>query len=197
MSLQSTLPVLLSSTPNHSGSDPTPRHPVHRDDIAAELERHHAAAWGWALACCGRDTTEAEDVLHTAYLKLLDGRARYDGRSAFRTFLFGVLHRTASERRRRSAAQRLLLLRWGESVPRPAAADPGHDHFEADRRSRLKAALATLSPRQRDVLHLVFYEGCTLAEAAAVLNARLGTVRTHYERGKVALRKQLAAEDMT
>lgn len=167
-----------------------------RDDIAAELERHHAAAWGWALACCGRDTTEAEDVLHIAYLKLLDGRARYDGRAAFRTFLFGVLHRTAAERRRRATAQRLLLVRWGESVPHPASSDPERDHFEADRAGRLKAALAALSPRQREVLHLVFYEGCTLAETAEVLRARLGTVRTHYERGKAALRKQLAAENI-
>jgi RNA polymerase sigma-70 factor (ECF subfamily) len=49
-----------------------------------------------------------------------------------------------------------------------------------------------LSPRQRDVLHLVFYQEMTIEEAARVLHIPLGTARTHFERGKRKLRQQLA-----
>ena len=45
----------------------------------------------------------AEDVLQTSYLKILDGRARFGGRSSFKTFLFGVIRHTAAEDRRRTA----------------------------------------------------------------------------------------------
>ena len=75
-------------------------------DLTAKLEELHAAAFGWALSCCGWDRSAAEDVLQATYLKLLDGRARFDERSSFRTFVFGVIARTAREARRRAASDR-------------------------------------------------------------------------------------------
>jgi len=71
--------------------------------LRAELERHHADCVGWALACCKFDPGEADDVLQSSYLKVLDGRAVFGGQSTFRTWLFGVVRRTALEHRRRHA----------------------------------------------------------------------------------------------
>jgi RNA polymerase sigma-70 factor (ECF subfamily) len=48
-----------------------------------------------------------------------------------------------------------------------------------------------LPERQRDVLHLVFYQDLTIAQAAEVLGVALGTARVHYERGKARLRALL------
>ena len=165
-------------------------------DLTPELERLHAAAFGWALSCCGWDRTVAEDVLQASYLKLLDGRARFDGRSSLRTFLFGVIARTAREVRRRAALGRWLplasLLLGAESDGRP---DPATALARDDETARLLSALARLPARQRQVLHLVFYEDMTIAEAAAVAGVSLGTARTHYERGKAALRKLLGDDE--
>ena len=100
-------------------------HPSIVADFDDQLSRHHRAAFGWALACCRWDRTAAEDVLHTAYLKLMDGRARFDGHAQFRTFLFGVIRRTASEERRRRVIRETLSLGVlrrepdAESVRRP------------------------------------------------------------------------------
>ncbi len=128
--------------------------------------------------------------------KLLDGRARFDGRSSLRTFVFGVIARTAREVRRRAALRRWLplasLLLGPEAVdgrPDPATALVG-----ADETARLMHALGRLSARQRQVLHLVFYEDLTIAEAAVIAGVSLGTARTHYERGKAALKKLLEEE---
>jgi len=165
-------------------------------DLTAELEQLHAAAFGWALSCCGWDRSAAEDVLQASYLKLLDGRARFDGRSSLRTFVFGVIARTAREVRRRAVLRRWLplasLLLGPEAVdgrPDPAAALVG-----ADETARLLRALGRLSARQRQILHLVFYEDLTIAEAAVIAGVSLGTARTHYERGKAALKKLLEEE---
>src|SRR5881227_3024835 len=131
--------------------------------LERELDHLHPAAFGWALACCAGDRAAAEDVLQASYLKILDGRARFDGRASFRTWLFSVVRYTAAGVRRRAA-----LRRW---LP-----------------------LAALPRRQREVLHLVFYQDLTIAEAAEFAGVSLGTARTHYERGKSALRKLLKEE---
>ena len=165
-----------------------------RDEIERELERLHPLSYGWALACSGRRPAEALDVLQSTYLKVLGGRARFDGRSSFKTWLFGVIRLTAAEERRRERLRRLRLISL-ESAPPPAdpALDAGERLVHTERTERLVAALARLSRRQREVLDLVFYHEMTVEEAAAVLRVSVGSARTHYERGKRRLRSLLGS----
>jgi RNA polymerase sigma-70 factor (ECF subfamily) len=118
-------------------------------------------------------------VLQTAYLRCLSGEAGFEGRSAFRTWLFGVIRLTALERRRKAAVRRLLLGRWQEWEESVEPPDSPHDFI---------ALLRELPGRQREVLFLVFHQEMTVEEAAGVMGIGVGTARTHYERGKRALR---------
>jgi len=165
-------------------------------DLAALLERHHADAFGWALSCCAWDRGEAEDVLQTSYLKVLDGRARFEGRSSFKTWLFGVVRRTAAEVRRRRAIWRWVGLSRLADQPHGDASpsDALGGLARSDAAETIRRALAALPTRQREVLHLVFYQELTIREAADVLRVSLGTARRHYERGKAALRQRLEPE---
>ena len=166
---------------------------IARAQVEAELERHHADSFAWAMTCCQRDRAEAEDVLQTSYLKVLDGRAVFASRSSFKTWLFGVIRRTAAEHRRWRALRRF------RSSPLASHADPSPDAAMSVGRSetaaRLVAALTTLTARQRQLLHLVFYQDLTIGEAAGVLGISIGTARTHYERGKARLRELLTPEN--
>src|SRR5256714_2215285 len=77
-------------------------HAMEQCELERELERLHPESWGWALACCARDQELAEDVLQSAYLAVLSGRARFNGGSTLKTWVFGVIRWTArTERRRR------------------------------------------------------------------------------------------------
>jgi RNA polymerase sigma-70 factor (ECF subfamily) len=158
--------------------------------LTRELECLHPAAFGWALACCAGDRAAAEDALQTSYLKILDGRARFDGRASFRTWVFAVVRRTAAEEWRRAALRWLVPLRALDGAT-ATRGDPGAALLRSETTRQLLVALALLPRRQREVLHLVFYQDLTVAEAAEVLGVSLGTARTHYERGKPALRKRL------
>jgi RNA polymerase sigma factor (sigma-70 family) len=147
-------------------------------ELRAQLEQLHPVSYGWARACCSRNPMEAEDILQTAYWKVLDGRARFDGRASFRTWLFAVIRRTAADERRRHWLRRLRLADYRPDPVQPAPAT-----------EMLDAALAQLPRRQREVLHLVFYQDLTIEEAAGVLGVAVGSARTHYERGKQRLRE--------
>jgi len=161
--------------------------------LERELDHLHPAAFGWAITCCGGDRGAGEDALQASYLKILDGRARFDGRASFRTWLFSVVRHTAAELRRRAALRRWLPLAALGTTPdgRP---DPAALLARAEATRRLTAALDRLPRRQREVLHLVFYQDLTITEAAAVVGVGLGTARTHYERGKAALKRLLKEE---
>lgn len=163
------------------------------DDLRAELERHHVAAFGWALSCCAWDRTEAEDALQTSYLKVLDGRARFDGHASFRTWLFGVIRRTAAEHRRRAGRRQRKLADWKQE-PAETSENPEAALSQSEANRILLSALQTLAPRQQEILHLVFYQGLTIQEASQVAGVSIGTARTHYERGKAKLRQLLAVE---
>jgi RNA polymerase sigma factor (sigma-70 family) len=161
-----------------------------------ELAALHPACYGWALACCRWNRSEAEDVLHTAYLKVLDGAAAFDGRSSFRTWLFAVIRRTASEQRRRQWLADRLPGRWMIGYPEPDVA-PDTERIVADGETvaRLRAALLQLSTRQRELMQLVFYLETSVEDAAAILGISVGSARTHYHRGKTRLR-ELLSEDV-
>ena len=160
-------------------------------EVRGELEKHHESAYGWALYCCGRDREQALDVLQTVYVKVLDGKARFNGRSAFRTWLFALVRNTAADQRR-SWLRRF----WREAQPMPVveAAAPGTSAAERERALAIEQALAKVSGRQREVLHLAFYQGMTLEEAAEVMGITVGSARTHYERGKAKLREVLGGK---
>jgi RNA polymerase sigma-70 factor (ECF subfamily) len=160
-----------------------------RTELRAEIERLHAAGFAWALACCGRDRERAEDVLQTSYLKILDGRARFAGRSSFKTYLFGVIRRTASEERRRAVLSGLLLGRYrNEGNPGGRSADDAAPIAIL----ALRSAVETLPRRQREILHLVFGMGMTLREAAETLSISIGSAARHYHRGKSRLASVLS-----
>ena len=163
--------------------------------LEGEIERLHPASYGWALACCRFRRQEAEDVLQSAYLKVLDGRARYDGRSSVRTWLFGVIRKTALDARRRRWLEAMGLLRWNHANGAVTPVVPLDEVGNHQRRSRILRALSELPARQREVLDLVFYHGMTIAEAAEVMGVSLGAARVHYDRGKRRLGREFVAED--
>lgn len=150
--------------------------------LIEKLEPHHADNFGWALACCDWHRAQASDVLQEAYLRVIDGRARFSGRASERTWFFGVIRRVALESQRRER-------RWWwpdiDRLPEEAGPDLTSEAAVTDAQARrLRGALLALSRRQREVLHLVFYGGLTLEEAASTLAISIGSARTHYHRGK-------------
>ena len=162
-------------------------------ELKAEIEGLHSASFGWALSCCRRDRSEAEEVLQTVYLKILEGKARYRGEASLKTWLFAVIRKTAATEYRRSLLRGLrLTAEVTETNERGSSYEAPTASFErSEVQTQFQKALKSLPKRQREALHLVFYEDLSLREAAEVMGISIGSARQHYERGKKRLRECL------
>ena len=160
--------------------------------IREELEKLHPSAFGWAMVCCRRDRDLAADVLQQSYARILSGEAKYRGDSDFSTWVFGVIRFIALEEfrdRRREKIQAVDSNVYAQLAFESDSAST--EDFELS--EQLNRAMKQLSQRQRELIHLTFYEGMTIQQAADVLNIGVGSARQHYERGKRALRRILSA----
>ena len=159
-------------------------------DLEATLAALHEAGFAWARSCCRGDPDLAADVLQTTYVKALSGSARYAERSSFRTWLFGVIRLTAMELHRGGGRELPF-----EAESEPESPDPAADVelIRAEEHEALREALGKLADRQREVLHLVFQQEMSIAEASGIMGVSLGSARVHYERAKKRLRTLLVA----
>src|SRR5260370_21434979 len=155
-------------------------------ELRSALEAHHVESNGGALSCCRRRRDEAENVLQLVYVKVLSGKAVFDGKSSFKTWMFAVIRKTAAQEHRMEILRRLRL----SQIPKVLDEKPPSEQHGVE--IRLKEALAKLPARQREVLQLVFYHDLSIVEAAKVMGVGIGSARTHYERGKKQMRWRLA-----
>ena len=167
------------------------------EELRKLLEHHHASSFGWAMSCCRRDQAEAEEVLQTVYLKVLEGKARFNGDALFKTWLFAVIRKTALGQRRKNLLRALINLRLAEQeTGRDLSQRPDESAYRSEIQNLFRRALDRLPGRQREVLELVFYHELSIQEAAAVMAVSIGSARTHYERGKKRLRQLLEESEV-
>jgi len=160
-------------------------------ELKEELEKLHQASFGWALNCCRHNRVDAEEVLQTVYLKILQGKAIYRGESKLRTWLFAVIRKTAISERRKHVLRSLITV---DNTDHSRNSQPALELERSEMQQRFQQALAGLPGRQRETLHLVFYQDLSLSEAAEVMNISIGSARRHYERGKKQIREALDRE---
>jgi RNA polymerase sigma-70 factor (ECF subfamily) len=155
-----------------------------KQQLGKLLETSHREAYLWSRQCCDYDDELAKEVLQRVYLKIFEGRAQYGGRSSFRTWLFSVIRYTAidslKDTRRHSDLDEAMTV----AVETP----PEETDYQA--------MLQQLPEQQAHVLLLAFYHGMTLEVISAVMEISVGTVRTHYERGKKKLKELIEKKQM-
>src|SRR5919205_4229252 len=113
--------------------------------LKTELEKLHQASYGWALSCCRRNPAEAEEVLQTVYLKILQGKAVYRGESKLQTWLFAVIRKTAISERRKQLLRSLITL---GSTGEKSSSEPELELEWSELQQRFRQALAGLPKRQ-------------------------------------------------
>jgi RNA polymerase sigma-70 factor, ECF subfamily len=133
-----------------------------------------------------RDRAGAEDVTAQAFERAYRKRRSYRaGRGTMEAWLFGIARNAAlDELRRRKRRTRL------EGDPEDSGAESPDDHVElALRRETVRAALASLDGRERDLIALKFAGGLTNAEIGRILGMSESAAGTRLHRTITKLRE--------
>jgi RNA polymerase sigma-70 factor, ECF subfamily len=136
--------------------------------------RHRAAALALARTVLF-DAALAEDAVQEAFFSAWRQADRYrEERAPARAWLLMLVRRRAIDILRRELRRRA---HGAETVPgtAPPAAE---EAWIRVRRDRVRAALAGLSPSQRELLGLAYYAGLSQREIAQHLGQPLGTVKS-------------------
>jgi RNA polymerase sigma factor (sigma-70 family) len=133
-----------------------------------------------------RDSAAAEEVTATAFERAYRKRGRFDRkRGEPRAWIFGIARNAALDELRRRGRQ---ATQADEPIDLEAAT-PTDSALEAERRLAVSTALATLAPRDRELIALKFFSGLTNSEIAAVLGVSESNAGTKLHRAVTKLRE--------
>ena len=141
-----------------------------------------------------RNREDAEEAMLDVYSKAWQSAHLYDPHRGSVTAWLMIMMRTTAIDRLRSRASRewhVEALDQASGDPFAQLPDPESLSVSAQRRSRIRTALAELPHEQREILEIAYFEGLSHSELSARLNIPLGTAKTRVRRGLERLRSQL------
>ncbi|WP_330453658.1 MULTISPECIES: SigE family RNA polymerase sigma factor [unclassified Streptomyces] len=150
--------------------------------LHAFVESRRTALFRSAFLLCG-DRHEAEDLVQTTLVKVVLGGRRHGRLDNIEAYARKTLVNTFIAARRRFWRREQA---YGE-LPERAV-----EEADTDTGLAVRAALARLTPRQRAVLVLRYWEDLSVEATAETLGMRENTVKSHTARGLAALRAEMA-----
>jgi len=143
------------------------------------------------LASLLRDPSAAEEVAAQAYERAYRKRASFrPGRGSVEAWLFGIARNAALDELRRRRRRATLE----SEIEDPWCAGPGELAEDEERRRAVRAALAVLEARERDLIALKFAGGLTNLEIAKVVGLSPSNTGTRLHRAIEKLREACREE---
>lgn len=136
-----------------------------------------------------RDPAQAEEVAQEAFLDIWKQSGRFDpAKGSPLGWLLTIVHRKAVDRVRSAEASTRRDTSYhqqNQAVEHDSTAEAAAASLEA---RRVRQALTSLTPVQREALELAYFGGYTHTEVATMLQLPVGTAKTRIRDGLIRLR---------
>ena len=156
--------------------------------FAALYDATAARVHGLALRVV-RDPAQAEEVAQEAFLEIWRTSGRFDpAKGSPLGWLLTIVHRKAVDRVRSAEASTRRDTTYHQQnhpVEHDSTAEAAQASLEA---RRVRQALTSLTPVQREALELAYFGGYTHTEVATMLELPVGTAKTRIRDGLIRLR---------
>jgi RNA polymerase sigma-70 factor (ECF subfamily) len=146
---------------------------------------HHGAVYQFALRLV-RNTADAAELVNEAMLEVWRSASRFRGESRVRTWLLGIVNYRAIDlmRKRKPRSEDLT---GAEEIADEDACDIPKALAAVENAAHVRTCVERLPDRQRQVVHLTFFEQLAYPEIAQVLSVPTGTVKTRIMHAKQRL----------
>ncbi len=154
-------------------------------DIARLVAEHYEAVYRYGYRLSGSQT-EAEDLTQQVFLIACLKGEQLRQAEAVRSWLFTILRNCFLKSRAKLVPTPVGTLEVSlENLPEPESPPPAIDP------DQLQQALDRLSPQDRVILGMFYFENLSYREIAERLEIPMGTVMSRLSRAKARLRGQL------
>ncbi len=136
-----------------------------------------------------RDNASVDDVVQDVFLAALKNLSRFRGDASVETWLMRItINRCRSHQRRQ-----LVTLRWLREPRRDPEPTSGADAdaLADETRSLVRAAVAKLAAKEREVIVLNYLEEMPVKEIATLLNLSRGAVDVRLHRARAKLKESM------
>jgi RNA polymerase sigma-70 factor (ECF subfamily) len=156
-----------------------------REAFEVLFERYRGPIWQFFRRRVA-DRSDAEELTQDTFVALLEGVHRYEARTTFRAYLFGIAYNVLSAGRRKAAFRRSDPLDFEP---------PSHSPRDPDAALWVRRALAQLDENDREMLMLREFNELSYQEIADLRQLPLNTVRSRLFRARMALKAALVPAD--
>lgn len=164
------------------------------------MRAHHERTFRLAYAIVHNEA-DARDIAQEVWLTVWKQLRTFRGDARFTTWLHPIVTRKSLDhlRKRRRWFDRFLPFGTGDEnaveAPEPATTEDARSINEGNETiERVRAAIATLPPKQRAVLALRELEGLSYEEIAAATGVPVGTVMSRLFHARKLLAAKLGAQ---
>src|SRR5689334_16176169 len=155
---------------------------------ATRLVGRHADALARFATSAG-EREEIEELVQDTFVRAFSSLDSFRGESSLRTWLFTIERRLMLDRRRAEKRERNVISLDGLD----AATD--YDSLDkvvaSETARRVRRAMKSLSPMQRDVFTMRVEQGLAYKEIASILGTTEGAARVHYHNAIGAVKELL------
>lgn len=155
---------------------------------ATELVSRHAEALA-RFATSSGEREEIEELVQDTFVRAFSSLDAFRGDSSLRTWLFTIERRLMLDRRRAEKRKRSMV-----SIENADAAteyDALDGMVAQETAIRVRRAVDSLSPMQRDVFTMRVEQGLSYKEIAVILDSTEGAARVHYHNAMRAVKEFL------
>ncbi len=158
------------------------------------VERHQGKVYGLTLSLL-QNPADAEDAAQETFIKAFRSLERFEGGSAFSTWLFRIasnhcLDLLRAKRRRKAESLDELVERHGDKLHALLEAAPASERGPEDL-LLIDQVLSTLPPEYRTILTLRETQGLSYEEISKSMDCSLDSVKARLRRARGLLQEKL------
>ena len=141
-----------------------------------------------------KNAEAAEDAVQEVFVKMLRYANQFNGDAKLSTWLFSITANWCRDYLRKADNKIKETDDVLVTLPAPGELAPDRALERRENEQRVRKALATLTPEQREAILLSRYQGLSYAEIAQIAGCSEGAVKTRVFRAMETLKKTLGGD---